>query len=107
MSAKLVLPNGYSRRMSYIGALSLTVNLEVQAFLKRNLKLLYWRLHRHLLMDQILNRLQEWLTAWEHIWLAMWWAANEIQLGPAALVALATTGAPVCDDEALLYCSRQ
>jgi hypothetical protein len=33
--------------------------------------------------------------------------ANEIQLGPDALVALATLLVPVCDDEALLYCSQQ
>jgi hypothetical protein len=33
--------------------------------------------------------------------------ANEIQFGPDALVALATLLAPVCDDEALLFCSQQ
>jgi hypothetical protein len=33
--------------------------------------------------------------------------ANEIQLGPDALVALATLLAPVCDEEALLFCSQQ
>ena len=32
---------------------------------------------------------------------------NEIQLGPVALVALATLAVPVCDDEALLFCSQQ
>ena len=32
---------------------------------------------------------------------------NEIQLGPDALVALATLADPVCDDEALLFCSQQ
>ena len=32
---------------------------------------------------------------------------NEIQLGPDALVALATLLLPVCDEDALLYCSQQ
>jgi hypothetical protein len=32
---------------------------------------------------------------------------NDIQFGPVALVALATLFAPVCDDEALSFCSQQ
>jgi len=32
---------------------------------------------------------------------------NEIQLGPVALVALATLLAPVCEEEALSFCSQQ
>jgi hypothetical protein len=32
---------------------------------------------------------------------------NEIQLGPDALVGLATLLLPVWDDDALLYCSQQ
>src|SRR6185295_20282964 len=32
---------------------------------------------------------------------------NDIQLGPEAFVALATLFAPVCDDEALSFCSQQ
>jgi hypothetical protein len=32
---------------------------------------------------------------------------NVIQLGPDALVGLATLALPVCDDEALLFCSQQ
>jgi hypothetical protein len=32
---------------------------------------------------------------------------NDIQLGPDALVALATLLVPVCDDEALSFCSQQ
>jgi hypothetical protein len=33
--------------------------------------------------------------------------ANEIQLGPDALVALATLLLPVCEVEALSFCSQQ
>src|ERR1044072_6514313 len=32
---------------------------------------------------------------------------NEIQLGPDALVALATLADPVCEEDALLFCSQQ
>lgn len=32
---------------------------------------------------------------------------NEIQLGPDALVALATLADPVCEEEALSFCSQQ
>ena len=32
---------------------------------------------------------------------------NDIQLGPVALVALATLLAPVCEEEALSFCSQQ
>ena len=32
---------------------------------------------------------------------------NEIQFGPVALVGLATLFAPVCEEEALSFCSQQ